>query len=131
MLSKHVTFNETLLLKSTISQQVERLKTKDRSQREKVDATPPFSVDLVSVGISPDVRTGGDYVTVIDTEQVELVAAKEIKLNLRKWVKKRESEIGELDKLKLKVIVLYDGIGKEIHMTQLVGFITTGSVSVD
>jgi len=29
MLSKHVTFDETSLLKSTISQQVERLKIKD------------------------------------------------------------------------------------------------------
>ena len=33
VLSQHVTFDETLLLKSTVSQQVERLKTKDVSQR--------------------------------------------------------------------------------------------------
>jgi len=32
-LSKHITFNYTSLLKSIISQQVERLKTKDVSQR--------------------------------------------------------------------------------------------------
>ena len=37
VLSKHVTFDETSLLKSTISQQVERLKTKDVSQRVEVD----------------------------------------------------------------------------------------------
>ena len=39
MLSKYVTFDETSLLKSTISQRVERLKTKDVSQRVEVDAT--------------------------------------------------------------------------------------------
>ena len=44
-------------------------------------------------------------------------------MNPRKWVKKRESQIGELDKLKLKVIVLHDDIGKEIHMTQPVRFL--------
>jgi len=38
-------------------------------------------------------------------------------------VKKRESQIGELDKLKLKAVVLYDRIGKEVHMTQPVGFV--------
>ena len=32
VLSQHVTFDETLLLKSTVSQQVERMKTKDVSQ---------------------------------------------------------------------------------------------------
>ena len=58
VLSKHVTFNEILLLKSIISQQVERLKTKDVSQRVEVDATPPPLIDSVSVGISP----GGDHV---------------------------------------------------------------------
>ena len=33
-------------------------------------------------------------------------------------MKKHESQVGERDKLKLKVVVLYDSIGKEIHMTQ-------------
>ena len=49
VLSKHVTFDETSLLKSTISQQMERLKTKDVSQRVEVDATPPPLVGSVSV----------------------------------------------------------------------------------
>ena len=65
----------------------------------------------------------------MDTEQVELIVAKGTKLNPRKWAKKRESQIDELDKLKLKV-VLHDGIGKEVHMTQSVGSITADSISV-
>jgi len=44
VLSQHVTFDETSVLKSTISQQVERLKTNDVSQRVEVDATPPSPV---------------------------------------------------------------------------------------
>ena len=47
-----------------------------------------------------------------------------------KWVKKRESQIGELDKLKLKVVILYDGIDKEVHMTQPVDFFVVDSVLV-
>ena len=43
-------------------------------------------------------------------------------------MKKREPQIGELDKLKFDV--LHDGIGKEIHITQPVGFVATDSVSV-
>ena len=81
MLSKHVTFNETLLLKSTISQQVERLKAKDVSQWVEVDATPPSRVGSVSIGISPDVTSGGDNVVIMDIEQAELVAGKGTKLN--------------------------------------------------
>ena len=52
VLSKHVTFNETSLLKFIISQHVERLKTKNVSQRVEVDATSPPLVGLVSVEIS-------------------------------------------------------------------------------
>ena len=63
-----------------------------------VDATPPPPIDSVSVEISSDVTLGGDQVAIIDTEQVELVAAKGTKLNPRKWVKKHESQVGELDK---------------------------------
>jgi len=81
MLSKHVTFDETSLLKSTISQQVERLKIKDVSQWVEVDATPPSPVGSVPVGISPDVTPGGDHVVVMDIEPVELFAAKGTKLN--------------------------------------------------
>ena len=49
-------------------------------------------------------------------------------------MKKRESQsrstVGDLERLKLKVVVLHDSIGKEIHMTQLVGFVTTDMVIV-
>jgi len=44
----------------------------------------------------------------MDTEHVKLFAAKGTKLNPRKWVKKRESQIGEIDKLKLKVVILHE-----------------------
>jgi len=33
-------------------------------------------------------------------------------------MKKCGSQVGELDQLKLKVVILHDGIGKEIYMTQ-------------
>ena len=49
VLSKHVTFDEMSLLKSTVSQQVERMKINDVSQRVEVDATPPTPVGSVSV----------------------------------------------------------------------------------
>ena len=39
-------------------------------------------------------------------------------------MKKHESQIGELDKLKLKVVVFHNKIGKEVYMTQPVGFVT-------
>jgi len=45
-------------------------------------------------------------------------------------VKKHESQIDELDKLKLKAIVFHDGIDKEVHMTQPVWFVTAKSISV-
>ena len=70
VLSKHVTFDETSLLKSTISQQVERLKTKDVPQRVKVDATPPPLVGSVSVRTLSDV-TPSDHIASFDAEQVE------------------------------------------------------------
>jgi len=66
VLSKHVTFHETSLLKSTISQQVERLKTKDVSQWVEVDATPLPPVGSVSVKTSLDVTPGEDHVAVLD-----------------------------------------------------------------
>ena len=43
-------------------------------------------------------------------------------------MKKLESQIDKLDKLKLKVIVLHDSIGKEVHMTQVVEFIAVDSI---
>ena len=65
VLSQHVTFNET------ISQQVERTKSKDVSQRVEVDATPPSPVGFVSVRTSPNVTLGRDHVASFDAEQVE------------------------------------------------------------
>ena len=68
------------LLKSTVSQQTERMEIKDESQRVDVDATQSSPVGSVSVGISP-MTLGGDCVVVLDVEHVELIAAKGIKLN--------------------------------------------------
>jgi len=68
VLSQNVTFDETSVLKSTVSQQVERTETKKVSQRVKVDATPPSPVGSVSVKTSPDVTPGGDHVARVDTE---------------------------------------------------------------
>jgi len=62
VLSKYISFNETSLLNSAISQQVERLKTKDVSQQVGVDATPPPPVDSISVEISLDVTPSGAHV---------------------------------------------------------------------
>ena len=94
------------------------------------DATPPPPVDSVSVERSLDVTPDIDHVAMMDNGHVELVVAKGTKLNPRKWVKKRESQIGELDKLKLKTVILHNGISKEVHMTQSVGFVTADSILV-
>ena len=60
----------------------------------------------------------------VDTEQVEdieenveLFAVIGTKIKSRKWVKKHESQACDRDKLKLKVVVLYDD-SEEVHMTQ-------------
>jgi len=45
-------------------------------------------------------------------------------------VKKHESQVGGRDKLKLKAIVLHDGIGKKVHMTQPVRFAADDLVPV-
>ena len=63
------------------------METKGVSQRLKVVATPPSLVGSVSVGISLIVTPGGDRVAVLD---VDLIAVEGIKLNPRKWVKKRK-----------------------------------------
>ena len=47
-----------------------------------------------------------------------------------KVVKKHESQVGEHDKLKLKAVVLHDGIGKEVHMTRPVWFTSEDLVTV-
>ena len=91
-------FDESSLLKSTISQQVERTKTKEVSQRVEVDATLPSL--LVSIGISLDVTQDGDHVAILDAKQViehvDLIAVKGTKENSQKWVKKYEFQVGEL-----------------------------------
>ena len=137
VLSKHVTFDEASLLNSTIFQQVKRLKTIDVSQRVEVDATPPPLVGSVSVKILPDVTPSGDHIASFDAKQVEdidenveLFAAIETKINSRKWEKKHESQVGKCNKLKLMVVVLHDGIGKEVHMTQAVQFAAKDLVTV-
>ena len=43
-------------------------------------------------------------------------------------MKKHESQVGDLDKLKLKVIVLHNG-SKEVHMTQTVQFVVEDSAT--
>jgi len=45
-------------------------------------------------------------------------------------VKKHKSQLGERDKLRLKAVVLYDGIGKEVHMTQPIQFAAEDLVTV-
>jgi len=92
-------------------------KTKDVLLRVKVDATPPSPVGSVSVGISPVVTPRENRVAMLDTEHIDLIAMERTKLNPWKLVKKRESQIGELDQLTLKIDVLYGDRDCEIHMT--------------
>jgi len=83
-MSNYVTFDDISLLKSTVSQQVERMKTKNVSQQVEVDATPLSLVGSVPVEISPDMTPGENRVAVLDTEYVYLIVAKKTKLNPRK-----------------------------------------------
>ena len=48
------------MLKSTVSQQVERMETKEVSQRVKVDTIPPSPIGSALEKTSPDVTLGGD-----------------------------------------------------------------------
>ena len=50
---------------------MERTKIKDVSQGVEIDASPPPSVNSVSVRTSPDVTPGGDHVASFDVEHVE------------------------------------------------------------
>jgi len=52
-------------------------------------------------------------------------------MNPRKYVKKRESQLGDLDQLKLKTVALYSDRDEEIHVTQSVGFVAAESILVD
>ena len=82
-------------------------------------------------------KLGENHVANFDAEQVEdidenikLFAAIRTKIKPWKWVKKHESQVGGRDKLKLKAIVLHDGIGKKVHMTQPVRFAAENLVTV-
>ena len=46
-------------------------------------------------------------------------------------MKKRGSQIDKLDQLKLKIVILYDGIIKKIYMTEPIGFVAANLISVD
>jgi len=93
------------------------MKTKEISQRMEVNTTPPPLVGTVSVRTSPNMTPGGDHVASFDAknvenldENVELFAAIGTKIKSQKWVKKHESQVCDRDRLKLKVIVLHDGV---------------------
>jgi len=97
-----------------------------------VDTTPPSLVSSVLVGTSLDVTSGGDRVAILDTEHVDLITTKRTKKNPQKWViKKCGSQVGELEHLKSKTIILYDDRDDKIHMTQPVGFVVVDLVSFD
>jgi len=89
-----------------------------------IDATPPPSTGSVSIKTCLKVTPDGDHVASFDAEQVEnidenveLYATIGTKIKPQKWVMKYESQVGKRDKLKLKAVVLHDGVGKEVHMT--------------
>jgi len=134
VLSQHITFDETSVLKSTVSQQVERTKSKEVSQWVEIDATPSSPIGSVSVRTSPEVTPGEYHVASVDAEHVddidenvELFAAIGTRIKPRKWVKKHESQVYDRDKLKLKAVVLHDGSDK-VHMTQSGGFCWPGGL---
>ena len=102
-----------------------------------VDGTPPTLVGSVSVKILPDVTPSGDHIASFDAKQVEdidenveLLAAIGTKIKPRKWVKKHEFQVGDRDKFKLKVVVLYDSIVKKVHMTQPARFTAKDLITV-
>jgi len=78
--------DEASIVKPTVSQKVETMKTKLLiSQRVESDATPHCPVGSISFGISPVVTPGGDHVALLDTEHVRdvvHVAARKTKLNM-------------------------------------------------
>ena len=86
-----------------------------------VDATPSSQVGTISIEISSYVTPGGDNIAGLDAEQIEkdieLFATIWIKMNPRKWAKKHESRVGEVDRIKMKTIVIYNDHDKKIHMT--------------
>ena len=68
----------------------------------------------------------------VEENVVDLIASRRTTKNPQKWVvKKYRSQVSELDQLKLKIVILHDNRDKEIHMTQLVGFVAADLVLVD
>ena len=101
VLSKHVTFDETSLLKSTVSQQVERTKSKDVSHRVEVDATLPSPVDSVSMrtftGCVIELRSYSHFWCWTGWRhwwECWIICSYRTKIKSRKWVKKYESQVG-------------------------------------
>ena len=108
--SRHVTLDEASIVKPTISQKVETMKSKSEvSQRVKIDATQHYPVGSVSSGILSVVTPSGDRVADMETEHVEKdgsKAARETKRNPLRWVEKKR--VSYID---------------EVHMTRPVGFV--------
>jgi len=63
-------------------------------------------------------------------ENVELFTALGTKVKLQRWVKKPKSQVGDRGKFKLKVVVMYDSIVKEVHMTQPVWFAAKDLITI-
>ena len=108
--SRHVGLDEPSMMKPTIYQQVETMKTKlVLLQRVESNATPRCPIGSVSSEILSIVTQDEDRVVDMDTEDVEKVnsvAVRGTKGNSRKWVVKKHGS---------QVV--------EIHMTQPIGFV--------
>ena len=95
------------------TQKMESMKTKDVSSWIEDDATPRSPVRSISIEISPEAIQCGVHVANLDAEDigkgVNLIAARRTEKNPRKWVvKKRGSQVCDLNQLKLKTVVLHD-----------------------
>jgi len=64
-------------------------------------------------------------------KKIELFAVIGTKMNPQKWVKKYESQVGESDMLKLKIVIFHDDHVEVIHMTQLIRFGVADLFSID
>ena len=62
---------------------------------------------------------------------IDLIVPKRTKKSPSKWiVKKHESQVDELDQLKLKTVFPHDDHNDEIHRTQLVAFVATDLIQL-
>ena len=111
VLRMYVTFDEASMLRPN-SQHMKSMKIKAVLQRVDNYAIPSSLIGSTSFGISQYATLSVDHVAVLDAKQVEekiiyMIAARRTKKNPQKWVmKKHGSQIGELDQLKLKTVVL-------------------------